>query len=262
MGSKQYAVIAVSVLLVLILFFAFDTIPSEKRDLETSRPADFDNGALIALVESSMASLRDDEAVAFRTLANVIQSSDVDSVRINALKQMSSSWFSRGAYLPAGYYAEQVAEREATAQAWAIAGSTFAFALTDDETPDDAKRIARDHAVQCFENAISLDPDEVEYRINLAICYVEYPPDDNPMRGIQSLLALNEKHPENTAVMYHLARFGLQTGQYDKAIERLNTAILIDPEQKRLHCLLAEAYSSKGDAENAAEHAAICDKID
>ena len=109
-----------------------------------------------------------------------------------------------------------------------------------------------------LEKAISLDPQNVTYRINLAVCYATMPPEDQPMKGIMSLLSLNEKHPENISVLFWLAKFGLETGQTDKAIGRLQTALELDPEQRRLHCLMASAYRQKGDEATAATFEAKC----
>jgi len=60
------------------------------------------------------------------------------------------------------------------------------------------------------------------------------------MKGIQLLLELNRSNPENVSILYYLARFGMRTGQYEKARERLEKALSLDPAQRRLHCLMAD----------------------
>ena len=261
MGKKHYAVIVTSILLVAILFFGFDTKPPASPVFETSGPETETNGELISLVESATNSLTEDEARMFRTLENLVRSNAEDSTTIEALKQLSGAWFDKRQFVVAGYYAERVAEMVEDAEAWSIAGSTYAFELTSGSGDDEGLlQLASSRAVDCYEYAISMDPDNTDYRINLAICYVEYPPKDNPMKGIQSLLALNQSEPDNTSVLYHLARFGLQTGQTDKAIARLERAISIDPDQNRLYCLMSQAYQQQGQADKAAEYAARCNE--
>jgi Tfp pilus assembly protein PilF len=60
--------------------------------------------------------------------------------------------------------------------------------------------------------------------------------------------------------MYHLARFGMRTGQYEKAEERLKSALALDPEQRRLHCLMAEVQTQLNKPGVAAEYQAKCDQ--
>ena len=65
------------------------------------------------------------------------------------------------------------------------------------------------------------------------------------------LLDLNKKFPENVPVINNIAKFALQTGQLDKAEQRLLKANNLLPNNKTTICLLAELYSSKGDISNA-----------
>jgi cytochrome c-type biogenesis protein CcmH/NrfG len=84
------------------------------------------------------------------------------------------------------------------------------------------KAFCNQRAVQAFENAISLNPDNASHRLNLALTYTEMPPEDNPMKGILLLRELQEQYPENTQVLNALGRLAIQTGQYARAVERLD----------------------------------------
>ena len=259
MGKSQIALVAGSCVLVLLLFFGFDRIPSEQKLVEKSRALNFETADWSGILNADKKSLDASDVSYLKTLENVVENTQIDSQRIETLKQLSGAWFERGKYASAGHYAEKIAEFEETESTWAIAGATFAYALSGQFT-NDVKDACLKHAVHCFENALSLNPDNIEHRINLAICYVEHPLQNNAMHGIQSLLALNEKFPEDTSVLYHLARFGMQTGQYEKAIDRLKKAIEIDPSQKRMHCLLERAYRETGSLQLAQVHQDLCMK--
>lgn len=258
-GKSQLALILSACALVLLLFFGFDRVPSEQKLVEKSRALNFESADWSGILTADKESLSATEQAYIRTLENVAQNTQADSQRVETLKELSGAWFERGKFASAGHYAEQVAEVEGTEEAWAIAGATYAYALTSsgDVALKDAC-LAR--AERCFENALSLNPQNIEHRINLAICYAEHPPAGNPMKGIQSLLSLNQQYPDNVSVMYHLARYGMQTGQFDKAIERLKTAIAIDSTQRRLHCLLEQAYRETGNAQLAQVHQELCTK--
>jgi Tfp pilus assembly protein PilF len=80
------------------------------------------------------------------------------------------------------------------------------------------------------------------------------------MKGIQLLLELNNKHPESVQVLYHLARFGMQTGQNEKALARIEKGLSIDPNNEKLICLAAKAYQAVNLQEKFAFYDALCKK--
>jgi len=86
-------------------------------------------------------------------------------------------------------------------------------------------------------------------KVNLALCYVEYPLQDNPMKGILMLVDLNKNNPDNSLVLTNLGRLAIQTRQYDKAIERLGRVVELDPKNRNANCLLAQAYGEMGNQE-------------
>lgn len=173
------------------------------------------------------------------------QALDPESPDPETLKALSSAWYQAGHGAIAGHYANEVAELEGTAAAWSIAGTTFSLALQQSQ---DAKvrSYCLENAVSALEKAISLEPDHVDHRLNLALLYTEIPPQDNPMKGILMMVDLNKLNPDNASVLYHLGRLALQTGQTDKAVERLRKASLLRPDHRETWCLLAQAESAAG----------------
>lgn len=258
LNKWQAFFVAGSAILALVLYFGFDTVPSQQRLVEKSRELNFETADLSNLIRDARSALGDEQSAYIRTLENVANNAQTDTQRVDALQRLSAAWFDLSHYTVAGHYAEQVADILNTEESWSIAGSTYGYGLSSDEVGDKEKDIAREKAEMCYMNALSLNPDNIEHRINIAICNAEHPPKGNPMKGIQELLALNEEFPQSTAVLYHLARFGIQTGQYERAIERLTTALRISPEEKRLHCLLALAYNEANEPALAAEHEELC----
>ncbi len=257
MTRPQIILIAASLVFLAILFFGFDTVPKEQAQVEKSRALNVETAELQTLVDEARASIPPDEKSFFNTYENIARSAQTDSARIEALENLSAGWYQRGEFAVAGYYAEQIANIEPTALNWEAAGMTF-WSCINSDLDTELRTMCLSHAETSFQNAISLDPENVNYRLNLAVCYATLPPQDNPMKGVMSLLALNSEYPENTSVLYWLARFGLQTGQTEKAIGRLQTALELEPGEKRFICLLADAYQQAGNQAAAEEYAAKC----
>ena len=115
-------------------------------------------------------------------------------------------------------------------------------------------------AVNAFQNAASLNPTKLDYKINLALCYTENPPQDEPMKGILLLRDLDKENPDNAAINIQLARLAIKTGQFDKAIARLEKVLASEPNNKKAVCFLAEAYKNTQNPK-AAELAQKCDSL-
>jgi len=80
------------------------------------------------------------------------------------------------------------------------------------------------------------------------------------MQGILMLKELNDKYPNNVSVLNQLGRLAIQTGQGEKALERLTKAYELDPKNGATICMLASAYEITGDDTNAVKFQTLCEK--
>ena len=180
-----------------------------------------------------------------------------DTEKAEVLKKLAGIWYSAGRADISGYYAQEIADLLNTEDAWSIAGTTNMLGAR--KTGEKKIRdFCFSNAITAFENAISINPTNYSHKVNLALCFTENPPQDNPMKGILMLVGYNQEAPENVLILTTLARLAIQTNQFDKAIERLNTAVRLEPENKKANCLLVQAYDGLGNKEKAAQYAAKC----
>jgi len=258
---KKPAIIALGLGAVLfsLIYFGLDTKPKKQRALEMSRAVNLEATGIQNIISAARDSLSDGERSYLEALNVEAKSADNDSVKVMALRKLSSAWYDAGHPIVAGYYAEEIANIDKGHEAWAVTGTTYILGMRS-ATQESHRQFAKSRAVQAIESAISLEPDNVADKINLALIYVEAP-DTNPMQGILMLRELNEKFPEDVSVMNQLARLAIQTNQIEKALERLTTAYAIDPQNRNTICLLATAYKMGGDEENAEVFKMKCERI-
>ena len=227
MGRPQWTAVAVSAAFLALLAFGFDTKPTSFRKVERNRVA----GAVSTDAETLIAAARESlEGTEAARVLGLEQQLEKDPQDLETLKALSSAWFQSGQGAIAGHYAAKVAEIEGSAEAWSIAGTT------------------------------SLEPDTLRHRINLALLHAAQPPAENPMQGILQLVELGKEHPEDAAIQFHLGRLAIQTGQAEKAVERLTRASELRPGHRETWCLLAEARQMAGDAAGAEAAREQCDK--
>ncbi len=260
MNKTQLILVGSAVLLFLGLYFGANTKPSDYSKIEKKRALSAESTGINSLLLEAKPELSNKESAFILSLEKQIAETATDSVKIAGYKNLASKWFEYNRADISGYYAEKVASLDQTEEAWSIAGTTYMIGARK-ATADKIRKFCSTKAVQAFESAISINPDNIAHKVNLATAYAENPPADNPMKGVLMLLDLNKANPESVPVLVSLGRFGIQTGQFDKASERLKKAINLDPMNKQAHCYLAEALTALGDQAAAKDAQLKCSTL-
>lgn len=257
MTKTQYALIAGATILFLGLYFGFDTKTHTQRATEQSRALTGESSSVETLLAEAKQRLSPDQTAQIGGLEQTLQQAATDSEKVALLKQLSGLWYRFGELPLAGVMAEEVALLENADTAWSVAGALFFSALNS--TTDPVKRTyCADHAVKAFENAASLKPENVEHRVNLALVYAENPPPDNPMKAVLMLRDLESKHPDQASVYNALGRLAIKTGQWQRAVDRLEKSWSLDKTNANTPCLLAKAYEGVGNTEKAQDFKKRC----
>lgn len=247
--------IAVFVSLVFfgILYFGLSNVAPTRKAIDQTRQATGTVSDANTLIEEVKQLMSPAQLEQLRQLTDAT----VDTSNTEALKKLSSWWVSIGKPEIAGLVAKEVALKEQTAGAWSIAGASLHMGINHEKASAKARTFCAEEAKKAFENAISLEPENAEHRINLALVYADAP-SENPMQAVQMLRDLEAKYPENPAVYNALGRLAIKTNQWDRALQRLEKAFSLDPKNKNTICLLAIAYEGKGDLQKADTFAKSC----
>jgi cytochrome c-type biogenesis protein CcmH/NrfG len=212
------------------------------------------------MLVDAKAALSPQAAASVAALEGSVENTSQDSAKAEAYKELSSLWYQLEKPGIAGYYAEKVAEFVRNEEAWSVAGTTYSICLQR-EQEEKIRSFCTDQAIQALEKAASLNPENIQHKVNLALVYAENPPKDTPMKGILMLRDLNEQHPDNVLVLTQLGRLAIKTSQFDRAVERLSRAVELEPSSKTATCLLAQAYEGLGDAAKATDFKSKCEKL-
>lgn len=260
MNKAQYLALLGALALFLALYFGFETKTDKQKTTERSRTLQAESTSFESLVEDAKAHLSIEQIEPIKRLEAALSAEEGAgkvASQISVLKRLSGHWYEFGQIPVAGGYAELAAELENADSSWSVAGATFFDGLVSSQDP-----LIRDfcaaHAVKAFESAASLNPSNVEHRVNLALVYAENPPPNNPMQAVLMLRELESKHPDNPAVFNALGRLAIKTGQWQRAVERLEKAWSLDQKNPNTPCLLAKAYEGAGNTTKANEFQGIC----
>lgn len=250
--SRHQTIIVISALvLTLVLYFGFGKVPKQGVELPVKETSDVKSSVLLEEAkEKAKSGLQKEQNDKLIELEKALSSSNTDSAKAESYKQLASFWYTVGKPEVSAYYAEKVSDITGDKEALQITGTTYRIAIAA-STDEAIKTVCSEKAVKAFEKAIELDSSNVNYKMQLAMVYVDRPQQENPMKGILMLRELNTRYPDNVDVLVQLGKLAIQTGQFDKAIERLLKATQVSPQTPSIYCLLAEAYSGKGDKANA-----------
>jgi predicted Zn-dependent protease len=258
MKKPQYLALLAAALMFAVLYFGFDTKPTKQKTIEQSRAIKAESTSMEVLVEAGRKMLNPTQISELAELESAVSDAPDDAKRSEAFKKLSGWWYRNGQKAVAGGVAESVAELDNSATAWSVAGATFYEALISEADPSKRDFCAR-RAVKAFESATSLAPETVEHRVNLALVYAEYPQmTDNAMQAVLMLRDLEAKYPEAPSVYNALGRLAIKTGQWQRAVDRLEKAWLLDKSNANTPCLLAKAYEGLGNVDKTAEFTKLC----
>ncbi len=159
--------------------------------------------------------------------------------------------------LAIAHYMVLKAESLNTDTDWILAGDYNSMLIQS--APDDkAHAYLSDNAIKSYQGAVALDSTNTDYRIRLASAYMEN--GSQPMQGVSMLLDIVAKDSNNVAAQLALSRFGLISGQNEKAIARLEKILYLQPQNSEALLMLAEANNNMGNKEKALELLEKCKK--
>jgi len=190
---------------------------------------------------------------------SVIQSLDKENqALVNQMKLLSnkSQGFDSiaGILLPksvtaSAFYYEKSANISATNLAWKKAGLLYYKATRFDQPY--LKQTLFSKAIECYNNAMQLDTNDLEAATMLGTCFVEG--SAQPMNGIMLLRKVVSKDSTYIDAQVQLGLFAIQSGQTDKAVDRFNKILKIKPDYIQAYIYLGQIYADMGKKEQAIE---------
>ncbi len=254
--NKQLILAAAGLILVATLFFFGRTV-EKKANKNTGVPAQtaISTFNITQFISDSKQKLTAAQAVALGKLENSVTRGDVKNQEVEANKQLAAFWKdSAHSFEPYVYYLSKAVKLENSEKNLTFAAQLILENLRH-EGESSKLNWEAEQAIELFEQAIKLDPDNDDLRIGLGSCYIygkgRAGSAQETMKGIQQLLEVVRKDSTNMKAQLVLGVGGFISGQYDKAIDRLTKVVTREPGNLEAIGYLADTYATKGDKVNA-----------
>jgi tetratricopeptide (TPR) repeat protein len=249
--KKQFILTGAGILLVTILFFFGRTVSTTKKQptdgSKTAAPKLFD---VQQFMQSEKAKFSPERAILLTKLENSITRGDVQSQQIKANEALAAFWKdSVKSFEPYAFYISNAAKLEKSEKNLTFAARLFLGNLRGEK--DEAKLAWQtNEAIDLFSKAIAVNPANDDLKIGLGSTYI-YGKGRNgdpaeTMKGIQTLLEVARRDSLNMKAQMMLGVGGVVSGQFPKAIDRLQKVVALDPKNVEAVAYLADAYAGAG----------------
>lgn len=252
MKKPQWITIFFAVCLLGLLFFFGKIIPPKKTILpEASLLQSVKELSFDSILTAAKKQLNPEQVVRLNTLENSISRGDVKDQQIKVYHQLAHFWNdSVPVFEVYAWYQAQAARLENSEKSLTFAARLFLDNLQSDEVLD-RRRWKAMQAKDLFERSLKIDPDNDSSKVGLGACYLFGNISTTPMEGIMKIREVVEKDSNNAYALMMLAKGSLMSGQYDKAINRLQAVNRLQPENIEAILMLADAYEKTDDKMNA-----------
>lgn len=174
---------------------------------------------------------------------------------ITGLQNLIVLWDSLNNPFLSAHYMGRYAELESTEKNWFAAGSkyyTFASLSNDSLMMNEAAKKAKG----AFEKVLSINPNNLDAQTAVAVIYVQI--DQDVMKGVGLLKDVVAKDSNNVQAIFTLGMLSIQSGQFDKAQERFEKLISIQPFNPEYYFYLGEVYAKGGNTQKAIKTYETC----
>ena len=253
--SKKQLIIAIAGVVLVALLFIFGNIVAPKSKVEAPVAKAVKSFNILQFIEEEKKHLSASQLINLSKLENSVTRGDVSSQLFTANTQLANFWKdSVKSFEPYAYYLSEAAKLDKSEKNLTFAAQLILDNLRSEQ--DEAKLNWKTaQAIALFEKAIELNPDNDDLKVGLGSCYIfgkgRVGGPEETMKGIQQLLSVVRKDSNNMKAQMMLGVGGYVSGQYDKAIERLQKVIKAQPDNIEAIAFLADAYAAKGDKAEA-----------
>ena len=242
--------------MLIALYFFTNTVPAKKNITAKEASSTEKEIDVHDILLASKSKLSPSQLSYVNRLENAVVRGDVKNQQLKSYQQLASFWKDsvKDSFLPAAYYMGESAKLENSEKNLTFAAQLFLNNLRGQDNPALKGWMAK-QAKELFERALQLNPNNDSTRIGLGASYIfgggANRPQEEVMQGVQKILEVAHRDSTNMYAQFMLGLGGIESGQFDKAIARLTTVIVHQPDNLEAILNLAEAYEHSGNKAEA-----------
>ncbi len=243
--NKTQIIVVLAIAVLTVIIYTLPITKNKSEEQHATAHAHSQGASFEEIEQATKASLRPAQLTAVNALEEKIKN---DGNNLSLYDSIGLAWDALNQPGLAAHYFEQKAEKDNKERSYIDAAFRYfdAFKLADDT-------IIRDQmvekAIACYEKVIAINPKNLNAKTDLGVCYAEGT--GTPMKGILLLREVVTENPNHENAQLNLGFLSLKSTQYDKAIDRFNAVLKINPSRTETYIYLSQTYLQMGDTLNA-----------
>lgn len=251
MKRQQFVLLTGGLVLLVLLYFFGNTIPPSTNASSVKPNANSATVTTADVLNAAKKNLTAQQSSYLAQLENSVVRGDVKEQQIRIYRQLASYWQdSLHNQEIAAYYFGESAKLENSEKNLNFAARLLLQYLMSEENPSVQSWLAT-NAKALFEQSLKINPNNDSVQVELGACYLFGNISSTPMEGILKIKQVADKDPNNMYAQLMLGLGDIKSGQYDKAIERLQLVAQKEPNNLQAVFNLAETFERRGDKANA-----------
>lgn len=243
---------------VLLLAFGRTVPKAGSKPVAETKAADHDHeGAaggfsIDTVLATSKKELPANQVLRLDLLEQSITRGDVKKQKLEVYHQLAHFWKDTAkSFIPYAWFTAESARLENSEKSLNFAAQIFLSQLTQVEN-ESTRHWMAEQAKDLFEKTLSVNPANDSAQVGLGATYL-YGGIGTPMEGIGKIRAVVEKDSTNIYAQMTLATASLMSGQKQKAQERLETVLKLQPQNIQAILMLGDIYEKDGDKDQAVQ---------
>jgi len=241
--KQQIIIVTGSIALLLSLFFFGRTKPLIKGNIPAEKEAVKTVLNFEEILQKAKQTIDKQQLAKLITLENGISRGDLKNQKLDQFTALASYWKdSIHNPIPYLFYQSEKAKLENSEKSLNFAAQSYLNELHSEQ--DQAmKSWMANQAKEIFDLVLAINPENDSAKVGWGSTFIfGASGTSSPMEGILKIREVAQKDSTNMYAQFMLGYGGMLTGQFDKAIDRLNRVVKNQPSNLEAVFLLAEAY--------------------
>lgn len=248
MAKKQLIVVGVAIVAIVALF-SLPRIVVDNQEEPVSEQSEMTANAVTEDEDVHLPPLAPairQEADSLLALYEATESIEKNAIFANSLVRLFAE---AERYDSAAFYAEAVASEDDALTVQIQAGDMYYEAFMRALSTGQAQELGQ-KVRYYYQKVLDEQPDNLDAKTKVAMTYVS---SSTPMQGIQMLREVVDADENHELAVYNLGLLSMQSGQYEKAVERFQKVKEINPDNFQAQFLLGVSYLEAGEKEKSRE---------
>ena len=251
MNKAQWITIGIGVLIVAALFLFGRTGPYKSGISKNFQSTPQSELSADSILFHAKEILNPAQIQWMNDLEQSVIRGDVKKQKLDVFHQLAHFWKdSARIFEPYAWYEAEAARLENSEKSLTFAAHLILENLRNEEN-DQLKKWKALQAKDLFERSLRVNDKNDSTIVGLGACYIFGNIADNPMEGILKVRQVVEKDSTNIFAQMVLGQGSLMSGQYDRAIDRFEKVLALQPVNLEAMLLMAEVFERKEDKANA-----------